>query len=212
MGQVGHCCSLSYPKKKLHMLHSSDERIDSNDEGWVYTLECDDGFWYVGWSMEPEVRIASHFLGRGCVFTKSHKPLRVTSLVQGCKKLENLTTVALMAQKGWQKVRGGSYLSQYMTVMPYPLQKAFSIRPAHTPELLEREEIEGNAVWYEFMEGKQHKKFRAMVSGPQALEACPKSAVKEFYGETEEELRAMVRTWLKTGDDYFVGDITKGEL
>ena len=98
-----------------------------------------------------------------------------------------------------------------MTGMPYPQQNVFSIRQAHIPELLEREEIEGNAVWYGLMEGKQHKKFRAMVSGPQALEECPKSAVKAFYGDSEEELRAMVRAWLKTGDDYFVGDITKGE-
>ena len=159
--------------------------------------------------MEPEVRIASHFLGRGCVFTKSHKPVRVAGIVKGCKKLENLTTVALMAQKGWERVRGGSYLSQYMTVMPYPLQKAFAIRPAHIPELLEHEEIGGNAVWYEFVEGKQHKKYRAMISGPRALKECPNSAVKAFCGDSEEEVRAMVRTWLRTGDEYFVADVTK---
>ena len=43
------------------------ERAAPKDEGWVYTLECEDGFWYVGWTKEPEVRIASHFLGRGCL-------------------------------------------------------------------------------------------------------------------------------------------------
>ena len=37
------------------MQYSSDERTDSKDEGWVYTLECEDGFWYVGWSKEAEV-------------------------------------------------------------------------------------------------------------------------------------------------------------
>ena len=95
----------------LTTLHSSDEDIDSKDEGYVYTLECEDGFWYVGWSIEPEVRIASHFLGRGCLFTKNHKPVRVAGLAKGCKKLENLTTIALMAQKRWKCVRGGPTLA-----------------------------------------------------------------------------------------------------
>ena len=105
--------------------------------------------------------------------------------------------------------KGGSYLSQYMTVMPYPLQKAFSIRPPHVPELLEHEEIDGNAVWYEFVESKQNKKYRAMVSGPQALEEFPNSAVKAFYADSEEELRALVRSWLSKKDEGNVLYTTK---
>lgn len=91
--------------------------------------------------MKHEVRIASHDLARGGPFTKSHKPVRVAGLVQGCKQLEHLTIVALMAQKGWERVCGGSYLSPYLTIMLYPLQKALPIRPAHLPERLEHEAI-----------------------------------------------------------------------
>lgn len=75
--------------------------------------------------------------------TESHNLVRVAGVVQGCNQLDNLTTVALMAQKGWERVRVGSYLSQYITVMPYPLHKALSIRAAHLPELLEHGEIVG---------------------------------------------------------------------
>lgn len=48
-----------------------------------------------------------------------------------------------------------------------------------------------------------------MLSGPQSLKACPKSADHMFYGDTEEDVRAMARTWLRTGGGHFVSDVTK---
>ena len=169
----------------LHLQHSKDE-------GWVYVLECENAFWYVGWSMEPEVRIASHFLGRGCLCTKTHKPIRVASLTKGCKELENVTTIALMAQKGFRNVRGGKYLSLYMKTPPYPLQKALSIRPPASPALIEHE-VEGEYdIYYE----KVGEKYRAMVTGPQVLVECPGSHVKSFRADGLEALRSEVMCWL----------------
>jgi predicted GIY-YIG superfamily endonuclease len=176
----------------LQTQHSTDERIDSHDEGYVYVLECEDGFWYVGWSMEPETRIASHFLGRGSVCTKSHRPIRVASLIKGCKEMEDVTTIALMAQKGFRNVRGGRWLSLYMKTPPYPLQKAFSLRPPTLPELIEHK-VEGEYdIYYE----RFGATYRAMVTGPQVLVDCPGSNVKCFRADTLEVLRSNVGCWI----------------
>jgi predicted GIY-YIG superfamily endonuclease len=176
----------------LQTQHSSDGRIDSTDQGWVYVLECEDQFWYVGWSMEPDVRIANHFMGRGCQCTKAHKPVRVASLTKGCKTTEDAVTVSLMVQKGWRNVRGGRYLSLYMKTPPYPLQKALSMRPLLSPELIEHEVEGGYDIYYE----KFGEKYRAMVTGPQVLIECPGSHVKCFRADALETLQSDVVRWI----------------
>ncbi len=69
--------------------------------GVVYTLELEEGYWYVGWSRDPTTRIASHFLGCGSKWTQLHPPIAVASVVLGDELLENLTTIALMCRHGW---------------------------------------------------------------------------------------------------------------
>ncbi len=76
--------------------------------GWVYILRLQDSCWYVGFSADPETRIASHFLGRGARWTQLHPPLAVESLQPGDEKLEDVVTIALMAKHGFQLVRGGA--------------------------------------------------------------------------------------------------------
>ena len=168
------------------------ERTKPKDEGWVYVLECEDEFWYVGWTKEPDVRIASHFLGRGSVCTKTHRPVRVASLTKGCKELENVTTIALMVQKGFRNVRGGKWLSLYMKTPPYPLQKAFSIRPVVLPELIEHVVDGEYDIYYENCDGR----YRAMVTGPQVMVDCPGTYVKCSKAEDLEGLKTVVARWL----------------
>ena len=180
----------------LQVQQSSDEHIESTDQGWVYVLECEDAFWYVGWTMQPEVRIASHFFGRGCLCTKTHKPVRVASLTKGCREMENVITISMMAQKGFRNVRGGKHLSLYMKTPPYALQKALSLRPSTLPELIEHV-VEGEYdIYYErFGEGCRHG-FRAMVTGPQVSVECPGSHVKCFREDALETLQSNVVRWL----------------
>ena len=104
--------------------------------------------------MDPEVRIASHFLGRGCVCTKTHKPIRVANLTKGGKEMDNATTIALMARKGFKNVRGGKWLSLYMKTPPYPLQKAMSLRPAVLPELIGHVVEDEYDIYYEGVVGR----------------------------------------------------------
>ena len=66
--------------------------------GWVYVLKLQDDCWYVGYSADPETRIACHFLGRGARWTQIHPPIAVESLQPGTKKLEDVITIALMVR------------------------------------------------------------------------------------------------------------------
>ena len=92
--------------------------------GYVYVLECQDHHYYVGYSQDIQVRIASHFLQNGSKWTQLHKPLSVISVRPGDKHLETLTTIGLMCQHGWEKVRGGSYCTVEMPKAPACISKA----------------------------------------------------------------------------------------
>jgi len=92
--------------------------------GHVYVLELEGGHWYVGWSADIQTRIASHFLGAGAKWTQQFKPLAVHSVRPGDTLLETLTTIAMMCEKGWEKVRGGSYCHVEMPMKPRCIAKA----------------------------------------------------------------------------------------
>ena len=92
--------------------------------GVVYTLELQDGCWYVGWTKDPATRIASHFLGAGSKWTQLHPPISVLSVVLGDELLENLSTIALMCRHGWEKVRGGNYCVVDMREAPKCIRTA----------------------------------------------------------------------------------------
>ena len=92
--------------------------------GVVYTLELQDGCFYVGYTKDPATRIASHFLAGGSKWTQLHPPISVASVVLGDEQLENLSTIALMCRHGWEKVRGGHYCVVGMTGPPQCIKTA----------------------------------------------------------------------------------------
>ena len=93
-------------------------------QGYVYILELENANWYVGYSQDIQVRIASHFLGAGSFWTQKHKPVAVHSVKPGDTMLETLTTVGLMCVKGWERVRGGPYCCTEMLKAPACIRKA----------------------------------------------------------------------------------------
>ncbi len=106
--------------------------------GYVYILECEGGCFYVGYSQDLQVRIASHFIGCGARWTQLHKPIAVHSIRQGDTLLETCTTIALMCKHGWEKVRGGSYCNVEMCKPPACISKAlhyasYKIHPETKP-------------------------------------------------------------------------------
>ena len=102
-------------------------------QGYVYVLQLADDCWYVGWSQDIQTRICAHFLHAGSKWTMLHRPIAVHSIKPGCCLLETLTTLALMAQHGWEKVRGGSYCNVEMTKPPAALAKAMHYASYKSP-------------------------------------------------------------------------------
>jgi putative endonuclease len=44
---------------------------------WLYILECSDGSYYVGSTVDLDVRMAQHHDGEGCEYTAKRRPLRL---------------------------------------------------------------------------------------------------------------------------------------
>ena len=50
-----------------------------------------------------------HFSRRGSSWSKLYPPLRLLEAIEGNKATEQQRTIALMKEKGWENVRGGTY-------------------------------------------------------------------------------------------------------
>ena len=44
---------------------------------YTYILECADGSYYTGWTVDPEKRLAAHNAGTGAKYTRSRRPVRM---------------------------------------------------------------------------------------------------------------------------------------
>jgi putative endonuclease len=47
---------------------------------FCYLLECSNGSYYAGWSLNPEKRTAVHNAGHGARYTRMHRPVRLVYL------------------------------------------------------------------------------------------------------------------------------------
>ena len=76
----------------------------------VYVLELEDDCYYVGATMNLNVRMAQHFEGTGSKWTKLHKPLKILEVIYPFREgLENEITQKYFGIKGKDNVRGGSW-------------------------------------------------------------------------------------------------------
>jgi hypothetical protein len=75
----------------------------------IYTLECENGKYYVGRTNNIERRVLEHFENRGSEWTKLHKPIRVISVNDGDGFDEEKYTLMAMNEYGIDNVRGGSF-------------------------------------------------------------------------------------------------------
>ena len=88
----------------------------------VYVLECVDNCLYVGVTLNMNARLAQHWAGQGARWTRAHRPLRVARVVYNASEdLERSVTLELMAQHGWERVRGGPWCSPNMQRPPAQL-------------------------------------------------------------------------------------------
>jgi predicted GIY-YIG superfamily endonuclease len=77
---------------------------------YLYTLQLQDGKYYVGKSSDPDSRYLQHKKGNGASWTKKYKPVKLldTKVLTGEHDETNLTK-DLMKKYGIENVRGGSY-------------------------------------------------------------------------------------------------------
>ena len=87
----------------------------------MYTLELENGCYYVGWSSSWEklgYRLNSHFTGQGAAWTKLHPPQRLIEAAPGDKNLERETTLRLAKQHTWEKVGGAAWCQVNLKCSP----------------------------------------------------------------------------------------------
>ncbi len=90
------------------------ELRDSTYPIHIYLLELEGGYYYVGKTRHPRLRLDQHHGGRGAEWTKLHPVVRClerqvfyVETVYDEDRHENQLTIRWMHQMGWQRVRGG---------------------------------------------------------------------------------------------------------
>jgi predicted GIY-YIG superfamily endonuclease len=83
-------------------------------EIWLYVLELENAHYYVGQSIDVDVRVKAHRDGKGSAWTRLHpfhRELRRqptgTNDWKIAEAYENKWTLELMSLRGWEMVRGG---------------------------------------------------------------------------------------------------------
>lgn len=89
------------------------------DEPGVYVLRLRRDKYYVGYSVNLRDRIRSHFDGDGAAWTRVHPPCDVHQIHEGKTEVdEQIITLQMMQEFGWEQVRGGRYCQVKMPAPP----------------------------------------------------------------------------------------------
>ena len=81
-----------------------------NGLSYVYVLRLEQGKYYVGKSVVPEIRLKHHFKKNGSYWTKKYKPIEIVEIVKEESSFhEEMLTLKYMEKYGIDNVRGGSF-------------------------------------------------------------------------------------------------------
>jgi len=77
----------------------------------IYVLELEDDCFYIGITMNLNLRIAQHLAGSGAQWTKMHRPVKIVEVFyEGCtRQKEDEVTKRYVEIYGAECVRGGSW-------------------------------------------------------------------------------------------------------
>ena len=77
---------------------------------FIYTLELEEGKYYIGKTDNPSFRLESHFQSNGSEWTKKYTPIKVLEIISDCDDYdEDKYTRRYMDKYGIENVRGGSF-------------------------------------------------------------------------------------------------------
>lgn len=78
---------------------------------YIYILKLEKDKYYVGKTINPSFRLASHFNAYGSAWTKLYKPIKMIELIPDCDDYdEDKYTLRFMDKYGIDNVRGGSFV------------------------------------------------------------------------------------------------------
>ena len=77
----------------------------------LYVLKLTDDCYYIGMTMNLNIRLAQHMIGKGAKFTRLHKPIELIKVIYPAidNDIENNITREYIDKYGSDKVKGGSY-------------------------------------------------------------------------------------------------------
>ena len=79
---------------------------------FIYTLQLQEGKYYIGKTNNPQVRLDTHFNSNGSAWTNLYKPIKVIEIIPNCDDYdEDKYTKKYMDKYGINNVRGGSFVS-----------------------------------------------------------------------------------------------------
>ena len=79
---------------------------------YIYTLQLENGKYYIGKTNNPQFRLETHFNSNGSEWTKIFKPINVLEIIPNCDNYdEDKITIKYMDKYGINNVRGGSFVS-----------------------------------------------------------------------------------------------------
>jgi predicted GIY-YIG superfamily endonuclease len=82
----------------------------------IYVLKLKDDCWYVGRTSDVPKRIRQHFTQNGSAWTTLHKPIVMEACFRDASPFdEDRYTKEYMLKYGIDKVRGGSYVTPYIS-------------------------------------------------------------------------------------------------
>jgi predicted GIY-YIG superfamily endonuclease len=92
---------------------------------YIYILELEDGYYYIGRTSDVKKRYKYHKAGYGSTWTKLHKPIRLLEIVEDASPYdEDRYVKEYMAKYGIDKVRGGTYVKIHLDkLQKYLLEK-----------------------------------------------------------------------------------------
>ncbi|MEF2977935.1 GIY-YIG nuclease family protein [Subtercola sp. YIM 133946] len=93
----------------------------------VYILECADGSYYVGSTVDLERRLAEHRLGLGAAYTRRRLPIRLVYSYE-CGRVDEAYSREKQVQ-GWSRAKREALIRGDLVLLPRLAKKAFPPSP-----------------------------------------------------------------------------------
>jgi predicted GIY-YIG superfamily endonuclease len=95
---------------------------------WVYILECADGSYYVGSTIDLERRVSQHQLGEGALYTRSRRPVRLVWAAP-FSRIDDAWLFEKRVQ-GWSRLKREALIEDRFEALPGLASRSWSARRA----------------------------------------------------------------------------------